>query len=139
MRAAGRGERSASRGRSSTRSRRQRRKFNGQLDFLGEVADVILHPETAAEHGIVDGQKVRVYNKAGDIFVTAVLDPTMRRGVASIPHGHKDANVNFLTCADDYGPAGRHGALQRRADRNPAGNQVGAEELSWTPRNRRRP
>ena len=87
-------------------SRRQRGKLNGQLDFLGAVADVILHPETAAERGIEDGQKVRVYNKAGEIFLTAVLDPTMRRGVASIPHGHKDANVNFLTCADDYDPLG---------------------------------
>jgi anaerobic selenocysteine-containing dehydrogenase len=87
-------------------SRRQRRKFNGQLDFLGAVADVILHPETAAERGIEDGQKVRVYNKAGEIFLTAALDPTMRRGVASISHGHKDANVNFLTSADDYDPLG---------------------------------
>ena len=79
-------------------SRRQRRKFNGQISFLGEVADCLIHPETAAEHGIADGQKVRVFNKAGEITVTAKIDPTMLRGVCSIPHGHVDANINELTC-----------------------------------------
>ena len=82
-------------------SRRQRKKFNAQLDFMGVIADVILHPDTAAERGIVDGQKVRVFNKAGEINLTAKIDPTIRRGVASIPHGHRDANVNFLTSTED--------------------------------------
>ena len=82
-------------------SRRQRRKFNAQLDFMGAPADIILHPDTAAARGIVDGAKVRVYNKAGEIFLTAKLDPTMRPGVGSISHGHKDANVNFLTSTQD--------------------------------------
>jgi len=82
-------------------SRRQRRKFNGQVSFLGEIADCLIHPETAAEHGIADGQKVRVFNKAGEILVTAKIDATMRRGVCSIPHGHRDANINNLTCTYD--------------------------------------
>jgi anaerobic selenocysteine-containing dehydrogenase len=87
-------------------SRRQRRKFNAQLDFLGAPADVILHPETAAERGINDGARVRVFNKAGEIYLTAKLDPTMRKGVGSIPHGHKNANVNFLTSTQDMDPLG---------------------------------
>jgi anaerobic selenocysteine-containing dehydrogenase len=88
-------------------SRRQRRKFNAQLDFLGAPADVILHPETAAERGVGDGARVRVFSKAGEIFLTAKLDSTMRKGVASIPHGHKDdANVNFLTSIEDIDPLG---------------------------------
>jgi anaerobic selenocysteine-containing dehydrogenase len=88
-------------------SRRQRRKFNAQLDFLGSPADIILHPQTAAERGVRDGQRVRIFNKAGEIFLTARLDSTMRRGVASIPHGHKDdANVNFLTSTEDIDPLG---------------------------------
>ena len=87
-------------------SRRQRRKFNAQLDFLGAPADVILHPETAAERGIADGARVRVFNKAGEIYLTAKLDPTMRKGVGSIPHGHKNANVNFLTSTADMDPLG---------------------------------
>ena len=87
-------------------SRRQRRKFNGQVGFLGEIADCLIHPDTAAEYGISDGQKVRVFNKAGEIEVTARLDPTMLRGVCSIPHGHKDANINNLTCCEDMDPLG---------------------------------
>ncbi len=86
--------------------RRQRRKFNAQLSFLGEPADILLHPDTAADHGISDGQTVRVHNKSGEITLTARVDAGMRKGVASIPHGHEHANVNFLTCADDMDPLG---------------------------------
>jgi anaerobic selenocysteine-containing dehydrogenase len=81
-------------------SRRQRRKFNAQLGFLGAPADIILHPAEAAAHGIADGQPVRVHNASGEIVLTAKLDAGMRRGVASIPHGHEDANVNRLTSVD---------------------------------------
>jgi anaerobic selenocysteine-containing dehydrogenase len=87
-------------------SRRQRRKFNGQISFLGEIADCLIHPETAADHGIVDGQKMRVFNKSGEVIVTAKVDPDMKRGVCSIPHGHADANINTLTCTDDMDPLG---------------------------------
>jgi anaerobic selenocysteine-containing dehydrogenase len=79
-------------------SRRQFKKLNAQMEFLGEPPDVIMHPETAAAYGIIDGQKVRVHNKSGEVIVVAKLDPTMRRGVCSISHGHPlEGNVNFLT------------------------------------------
>src|SRR5262249_30818198 len=81
--------------------RRQRRKLNAQLSFLGEPADIILHPDDAAAHGIAHGQRVRVHNKNGEITLTAKVDPGMRKGVASIPHGHEDANVNHLTSVHD--------------------------------------
>ena len=87
-------------------SRRQRRKFNGQVSFLGEIADCLIHPDTAAERGILDGHRIRVFNKVGEIFVTAKIDETMRRGVCSIPHGHLDANINNLTCTYDMDPLG---------------------------------
>jgi anaerobic selenocysteine-containing dehydrogenase len=87
-------------------SRRQRKKFNAQLSFLGEPANILLHPHTAAERGIVDGQKVRVHNKSGEIFLTAKVDPGMRKGVGSIPHGHLSANVNLLTSVEDMDPLG---------------------------------
>jgi anaerobic selenocysteine-containing dehydrogenase len=87
-------------------SRRQRRKFNGQVSFLGEIADCLIHPETADQHGIADGQKMRVWNKAGEIVVTAKVDAGMMRGVCSIPHGHHDANVNLLTSTEDMDPLG---------------------------------
>ena len=81
-------------------SRRQRRKLNASLSFLGSPADIILHPDDAAANGIVHGQKVRVHTSRGEIFLTANVNATIRRGVASIPHGHEVANVNYLTSAE---------------------------------------
>jgi anaerobic selenocysteine-containing dehydrogenase len=78
-------------------SRRQRKKFNAQLDSLGEEANVILHPADAEAHRISDGQAVSVSNASGDIELVARLDPGMRRGVVSISHGHCRGNVNRLT------------------------------------------
>jgi anaerobic selenocysteine-containing dehydrogenase len=85
-------------------SRRQRRKFNAQLSFLGAPADIILHPDDAAAHGITEGQKVRVRNSSGEIVLTAMVDAGMRRGVVSIAHGHEQANVNYLTSVHDIDP-----------------------------------
>jgi len=86
-------------------SRRQFKQFNGSLDILGEPSDVILHPDTAAEHGISQGQQVRVHNKNGEIFLVAKIDDTMRKGVCSISHGHREGNVNFLTsCEENIDP-----------------------------------
>jgi anaerobic selenocysteine-containing dehydrogenase len=87
-------------------SRRQRRKFNAQLSFLGSPADVLIHPGDAAAHGIADGQSVRVHNTRGAIVLIAKVDAGMRRGVVSIPHGHEQANVNCLTSVDDVDPLG---------------------------------
>jgi anaerobic selenocysteine-containing dehydrogenase len=77
--------------------RRQRRKLNASLSFLGSPADIIMHPDDAAMYGVSNGQKVRVQTRNGEIFLTANISDTVRRGVASIPHGHEIANVNFLT------------------------------------------
>jgi anaerobic selenocysteine-containing dehydrogenase len=85
-------------------SRRQRRKFNAQLDFLGAEANVLLHPEDADARGIGDGDRVRVHNDSGTIELVARIDPGMRRGVASIPHGHLDGNVNCLTSKSAIDP-----------------------------------
>ena len=81
-------------------SRRQRRKLNASLSFLGSPADIILHPEDAAANGISHGQKVRVRTSRGEILLTANVDAGIRRGVASIPHGHEIANVNYLTSTE---------------------------------------
>ena len=37
----------------------------------------------------------------GEIFLTANVSATIRRGIASIPHGHELANVNRLTSAKE--------------------------------------
>jgi anaerobic selenocysteine-containing dehydrogenase len=80
--------------------------LNAQLAFLGEPAEVLLHPETAAARGIADGQRVRVHNERGEVVLTAKVNAGMRKGVCSIPHGHLDANVNNLTSTDDVDPFG---------------------------------
>ncbi|MBV1686896.1 molybdopterin-dependent oxidoreductase [Novosphingobium sp. G106] len=82
-------------------SRRQRRKLNASLTFLGSPADIILHPADAEANGIADGDKVRVSTTRGEIFLTANVSDTIRRGVASIPHGHEVANVNLLTSIEN--------------------------------------
>lgn len=87
-------------------SRRQRRKLNASLSFLGSPADIILNPADAAANGIVHGDKVRVSTARGEIFLTANVSETIRPGVASIPHGHEAANVNHLTSIENVDPLG---------------------------------
>jgi anaerobic selenocysteine-containing dehydrogenase len=82
-------------------SRRQRRKLNASLSFLGSPADIILNPADAAAHGIIDGKPVRVMTSRGAITLIANVDDGIRPGVASIPHGHETANVNLLTSVED--------------------------------------
>jgi anaerobic selenocysteine-containing dehydrogenase len=87
-------------------SRRQRRKLNASLSFLGSPADVILNPADAEANGILHGDRVRVSTTRGEIFLTANVSETIRPGVASIPHGHEVANVNQLTSIEDVDPLG---------------------------------
>ena len=85
-------------------SRRQRRKLNASLSFLGSPADIILNPADAAARGISHDQKVRVQTTRGAIVLTANVNASIRVGVASIPHGHADANVNRLTSVENVDP-----------------------------------
>jgi anaerobic selenocysteine-containing dehydrogenase len=84
--------------------RRQVRHLNSQLDFLGEVADVIVHPDDASAAGVIDGQEVIVRSAQGELVGTARVDPSVRAGTVSVPHGHQRANVNLLTCDDEIDP-----------------------------------
>ncbi|WP_272896359.1 molybdopterin dinucleotide binding domain-containing protein, partial [Mycobacterium montefiorense] len=77
--------------------RRQRRKLNGQLDFLGEAAEILISPQDGAAAGVVSGRRVTVRSANGELTGIAKVDEAMRRGAVSIPHGHHDANVNRLT------------------------------------------
>ena len=81
--------------------RRQRKKLNGQLDFLGEAPDILIHPDDGAAAGVVSGQKVTVRSANGELIGIAKVDDSIRRGAVSIPHGHHEANVNRLTNKDD--------------------------------------
>jgi anaerobic selenocysteine-containing dehydrogenase len=84
--------------------RRQGRKVNASLDFLGEKAEVLLHPDDASDAGVVDGQTVLVRSERGQLSVIARVDRAIRRGAASIPHGHYETNINLLTNKDDIDP-----------------------------------
>ncbi|MGE2721776.1 molybdopterin-containing oxidoreductase family protein [Mycolicibacterium celeriflavum] len=81
--------------------RRQRKKLNGQLDFLGEPAEILINPADGAAAGIESGRPVTVRSANGEITGIAKVDDSMRRGAVSIPHGHHAANVNRLTNKDD--------------------------------------
>jgi anaerobic selenocysteine-containing dehydrogenase len=81
--------------------RRQRKKLNGQLDFLGEAPEIFIHPADGAAAGVVNGQRVTVRSARGELTGLAKIDESIRRGAVSIPHGHHVANVNRLTNKDD--------------------------------------
>lgn len=81
--------------------RRQRKKLNGQLDFLGESAEIMINPDDGAAAGVAGGRPVTVRSANGELTGVARLDESIRRGVVSIPHGHHEANVNRLTSKDD--------------------------------------
>ena len=86
--------------------RRQRRKVNSALDFLGAEAEALLHPDEAAAYGVADGAMVRLSTASGSIDLVARHDPAVRRGTVSVPHGHGAANVNRLTARHAVDPLG---------------------------------
>ena len=99
--------------------RRQVRHLNSQLDFLGEVVEVIVHPDDAAAAGVADGEPVVVRSAQGELTGVAKVDRSVRVGVVSVPHGHQGANVNLLTEQGSDRPADRHDAVLGRS-RHPA-------------------
>jgi anaerobic selenocysteine-containing dehydrogenase len=81
--------------------RRQMRRLNAQFDFLGDPADVLINPFDGAAAGVVDGGAVTARSAHGQLTGVAKLDPGIRRGAVSVPHGHVEANVNALMNKDD--------------------------------------
>lgn len=77
--------------------RRQRRKLNASPLALGERPELLIHPTDAAQLGIADGQEVRISTTTGTVTAPVRIDKAIRPGVVSLPHGHRDANVNVLT------------------------------------------
>jgi anaerobic selenocysteine-containing dehydrogenase len=81
--------------------RRQPRKLNAAMDFLGDPVAVLLHPDDARGASVHDGQPVVVRTARGALTGIAKVDAAVRRGVVSVPHGHHQGNVNVLTDKDD--------------------------------------
>ena len=48
---------------------------------------LMLHPETAQEYGIEDGQNVKVTSRVGSVTITAEVTDELMPSVVSIPHG----------------------------------------------------
>uniref|UniRef100_UPI00356B3F46 molybdopterin oxidoreductase family protein n=1 Tax=Psychrobacter maritimus TaxID=256325 RepID=UPI00356B3F46 len=48
---------------------------------------LMLHPETAKEYGIEDGQNVKVTSRVGNVIITAEVTDELMPKVVSIPHG----------------------------------------------------
>lgn len=85
--------------------RRQARHINAQHRDRGDQPEMFLHPADAAEAGIAHGTFAEVFNASGRIRLLAWIDPDLRRGAVSIPHGWAEANVNeLISCTTDVDP-----------------------------------
>ena len=76
-------------------------RYAAPADADKEPAEVRLHPDDAAEHGVDDRAAVVVTSANGELRGTARIDASVRRGVVSCTHGVVDANVGSLTSARD--------------------------------------
>ncbi len=59
------------------------------------IAEV--HPDTAREYSVADGDTIAVETRKGRIEIKARVTEDLLPGVVSIPHGWAEANVNLLT------------------------------------------
>ena len=126
--------------------RPQLRRLNAQLEFLGEAAEIIVHPNDAAGAGVSDDQRLIVSSAHHELTGVARVDASVRRGAVSVPHGHAGANVNLLNKLLNkqgrHRPGHRDDALLRRAGQ-PApgvtllrGDLVRLDGNKWAPRQR---
>ena len=53
---------------------------------------------------VADGEAVVVRSAHGELTGIAHVDPSIRSGAVSVPHGHQGANVNLLTSKDTIDP-----------------------------------
>jgi anaerobic selenocysteine-containing dehydrogenase len=91
--------------------RRQLKHFNSQLVETADLPSgqdqprMLIHPADAVTSEVGEGDRVEVTSPFGSVRATAHLDPDIRPGVVSLPHGFADANVNLLTTsAEDVDP-----------------------------------
>jgi anaerobic selenocysteine-containing dehydrogenase len=58
-----------------------------------------MNPEDAAERGLDDGAKVRIWNENGDLQIEIHTDPGLMRGVVALTHGWGNARTPGMTVA----------------------------------------
>ncbi len=61
---------------------------------------VRLHPRTAEERGISDGDQVRIFNQFGEVLMRAEISNIVLPGVTDVIHGWHQADINLLTTRD---------------------------------------
>ena len=84
--------------------RRQPRHFNAQLAYLGDRPEILVHPRDAERAGLGDRAEAWVRSAHGELRGVVRLDPSLRPGAVSVPHGYGEPNVNCLTSKDDVDP-----------------------------------
>jgi formate dehydrogenase len=72
---------------------RNRHSMNSWLNELpglhpsGKKNEVVINPDDAAELGVGDGDRVRVFSAVGEIELAAAVNKRPRRGVVIVDHG----------------------------------------------------
>jgi anaerobic selenocysteine-containing dehydrogenase len=59
--------------------------------------DVLVNPADASDAQVAEGDRIDVSSPFGSVTAVVRLDPGIRRGAVSLPHGFADFNVNLLT------------------------------------------
>ncbi len=81
---------------------RQVRHLNSMLTTDGaggklDLPDLFIHPQDAATRLLNDAAEADVSSDTGTVRARVRLDPDIRQGSATIPHGFSDPNVSKLT------------------------------------------
>ncbi len=76
------------------------------LDSISPRAEVYVHPDDAAELGLVDGAMARVRSRRGDIELAVNVSHREARGNCFIPFHFREAAANLLTI-DEIDPTGK--------------------------------
>ena len=85
-----------------------------------------MHPGDAATRGLVNGQKIRVFNDHGQIETELLLNDSLRPGVVAMTHGYGHRHAPALSLASD-----NPGANCNRLLPVGAGNYEKLSGMSW--------
>jgi anaerobic selenocysteine-containing dehydrogenase len=90
--------------------RRLLRTLNSQLRDVAapggrtERPTLLVHPDDASRHGVVDDMPITVRSAHGETDAVARIDDGIRPGVVSLPHGFADTRVGALVSGIDADP-----------------------------------
>jgi len=81
-----------------------------QMRNISRLRDLVheafaeIHPETAGQYGIEDGDRIKISTKRGSIEIKAKFTEDILPQLVRIPHGWREANCNVLTFARPADP-----------------------------------